>query len=100
MIFIKKCYVKEIEALLNKYSRIIITDNKIVKEIKIDKMNVLIISSSSNDKIFKAIKKLYNCYEFSNKIMYISNCQNFGEMTNYISTGLLTIEEFTSALLQ
>lgn len=100
MIFITNCYIKEIESLLNKYTKIIITDNKNVEEIKIDKMNVLLISSSSNDKISETIKKLYNCYEFSNKIIFISNCKNFGDMTNYISTGILTIEEFTTALLK
>ena len=47
----------------------------------------------------EAIQKLYYTYEFSNKFSILSVSDNFGTIWNYVKTGVLTLEEALSALL-
>lgn len=43
--------------------------------------------------------KLYNMYEFSNRVQLISLSSQYASMFNYLSSGILTEDEFIEALL-
>ena len=49
---------------------------------------------------YNEINKLYRSYEFSDKIQMIVNSKQYGSILNYLSTGILSEEEFFEALLR
>ena len=99
MIFIKEFNTRDIEALLRNYSKIIIADENTIDESKINDTSILFISNASDDMNIKRLKKLYKCYEFSDRLLFITTNPNYGNIYNFISTGLLTSEELTTAIL-
>lgn len=43
--------------------------------------------------------KQYYLYEFTDKIIYISDRDQFGSLFNYVKTGLLSYDEMASAII-
>ncbi len=43
--------------------------------------------------------KIYRMYDFSDKIMVLSNSEQYGSLLNYVKNGILTMEEMVDALL-
>ncbi len=48
---------------------------------------------------FEEVKKLYHTFEFSNRIIDVSNSSNYPSLFNYVNQGILTEEELVEALL-
>lgn len=48
---------------------------------------------------YNFILQLYRMYEFSDRLKIISPSLQFGSMLNYLSTGIISMEEYFEALL-
>ena len=48
---------------------------------------------------YNLILWLYRMYEFTDKLRIVSGFSQFGSMLNYLSTGIITQEEYFEALL-
>ncbi|MCX4351283.1 MAG: hypothetical protein OSJ60_06560 [Lachnospiraceae bacterium] len=48
---------------------------------------------------YNLILRLYRMYEFTDKLRVIAPSPQFGSMFNYLSTGIITQEEYFEALL-
>lgn len=52
-----------------------------------------------SEKEYNDLCKLYSMYEFSDRFQIIAGSSQYGNLQNYITTGLLTEEEMFEALL-
>ncbi len=43
---------------------------------------------------------LYNMYEFSNKFVVLDGCSQYGNLWNYVDSGMLTLEEAVDSYSQ
>lgn len=74
---------------------------KLEKELKSKEKLIL---GNGTEKIFSKeeeinIKKLYLMYEFSNKVRLLENSSQYGNLQNYVESGLITVEEAKKAAL-
>ena len=103
----------EIEKYLSQYDQVIIYDvesesfditcssNKHIlilgkKPTKISAENVTY--QCVNENMFIRIKKLFNAYEFSDRIQIISDTSLYPSIFNYVKTGIMTQDEAVEAL--
>lgn len=45
------------------------------------------------------ILETYHLYDFSDRIMVVSDCEQYGSLFNYVKAGILTKQEMADALL-
>jgi hypothetical protein len=45
------------------------------------------------------ILEIYNMYDFSDKVIVVSNSNQYGSLFNYVKTGILTKQEMVDSLL-
>lgn len=60
-----------------------------------DDIDYMTISVKEYEEIFS----LYRMYEFTDKLRFVSSSTQFGSMLNYLSTGIITKQEYFKALL-
>ena len=117
----KNNLIKEIEKNIEKYDSILIFDshNKSIENLlmqftkskalhNIEKKVIIYgyLEDVQNDQ-YRVITKseyedsvnLYHMYEFSDKFKVISDSIQYGSMLNYLSTGVISQEEYFEALL-
>lgn len=112
-----------LETNLNVYDKIIFIVNSSIEgndlfsgfinsdAIKKNKKKIMIMSSESSEesenyayyKLSKAeeerLMKLYLTYEFSDRFQMLAHDNNFGNIFNYVKTGVMTLEEVFEAIL-
>lgn len=112
-----------LETNLNVYDKIIFIVNNSIEgndlfsefinsdAIKKNKKKIMIMSSESSEesenyayyKLSKAeeerLMKLYLTYEFSDRFQMLAHDNNFGNIFNYVKTGVMTLEEVFEAIL-
>lgn len=47
----------------------------------------------------KDVLEIYRIYDFSDKVIFISDSEQYGNLFNYVNNGILTTEEMVEALL-
>ena len=52
-----------------------------------------------SQKELEELRELYQLYDFSDKIIFISDSTQYGTLFNYVKTGILTEQEMVDALL-
>ena len=114
MIFISESVaLHRIKNLINDGKRLIFFDNynteilHILRD-RLKKSDFLDIEiwqniEESEDYVLKSymedVLKIYRMYDFSDRILVISDSDQFGNMFNYVKNGLLSKEEMVEALL-
>ena len=120
-VVVKKCnatYKEYFNYIIEKHSKLIICDDiseknicdivEYIKRKKLDNWQVIgrkkIGADTNNyteinDGQFKYIKEIFNTYEASDKLIFLSNDVPYGTLINYVKTGLMTEEEMLEALL-
>ncbi len=115
--------IEKLEKYLEEYSSIIIFDDRneeisryklafFESDLKAYEQKKILIMGLKNDvdtakkeyKIiteqeYSSILQLYRMYEFTDKLRIVSHFLQFGSMLNYLSTGIITEEEYFEALL-
>lgn len=111
--------IQDIEDYIRKYDKVLVVEDankyilneNVLKERSSFSNRILIICRFAdrfnseqidlliNQSVYEQICKLYFLYEFSNKIQFVSQLSQYASMLNYLSTGLLTEDEFLEALL-
>ena len=112
----KSLIVEKIEKELNRGTKIIVYDlddenllRKICDEIKC-RSQILIWTTCKFDNpgeciehidgtSMRSIMSLYNLYDFSDKVVVISDSTQYGSLFNYVNTGVLSSDEMVKALL-
>lgn len=117
----KNSLIKEIKKNIEQYDSILIFDsrNKSIENLmkqflkskvlhKTDKKVIIYgyLENIQNDQ-YRVITKseyedsinLYHMYEFSDKFKVISDSAQYGSMLNYLTTGIISQEEYFEALL-
>lgn len=89
--------------IINKFLRTVVHQRKKVK-IYLSENSTVQIPEGCEYKLINAVGmsellKLYNMYEFSNRVRLIRESSQYASMFHYLSTGLLTEDELIEALL-
>ena len=115
--------IKKLEKYLEEYSSIIIFDdrNEEIRKYKLsfferemelsDQKKIMVMGLKDDvtadkwgykiitEQEYNFILRLYRMYEFTDKLRTVSYFLQFGSMINYLSTGIITEEEYFEALL-
>ena len=115
--------IKKLEKYLEEYSSIIIFDdrNEEIRKYKLsfferemelsDQKKIMVMGLKDDvtadkwgykiitEQEYNFILRLYRMYEFTDKLRIVSYFLLFGSMLNYLSTGIITEEEYFEALL-
>lgn len=77
-------------------------DKKRRKDILLIKQNKIKekYNNGVNDSDLEKLFKLYRIYEFSDRVILISKEKNYGDLFNYVNTGLISEREMLEALLE
>ena len=115
MISIDKGFISWIESMIQSYSTVLIwQDNTVnfqhVFNSIINSKSLIITVDEKQCKEYIGIKtlskeemcrlsELYRLYENSDKLMLLTDGDNYGSILNYVKTGMMTFEETLEALL-
>lgn len=118
-----KRIIKQMETDLTVYDQILLVKNDTDEDMKLaESFLAFAVSWQTNKKVLilspvdfsecsgvlyrkiskeeeNSILKMYNMYEFSNRISVISHNGHFGSLLNYFETGVLTLKEMFRAML-
>ena len=110
--------IYKIEYKINNGKKIIITDSQNKKiidllcsgtiENDLSMMEIWHCTDSQNEKKMlhhisememSELKRMHYMYDFSDKVIFISDSTQYGTLFNYVKTGILTEQEMVAALL-
>ena len=87
----------QIQQLLDKYEKIVVADASLAKKLMpLQTEKVKVVSTQEGQAA--EILDLYRTYEFSDRVIFISNDSNYGTLYNYVRAGIITEREFIEAI--